>query len=105
MYLPVHRQETDVSGQSWGTQTYGPACLPAAASRWKARNHLTKKGKKRQKMSLIIHEQRIYAIKNTTAFSNYVHKYSIIYVKSHSIIAWDPYIFHAYSLLGKSFQY
>lgn len=44
--LPVHRQETDVSGQSWGKQTYGPACFPAAASRWKARNHLTKKGKK-----------------------------------------------------------
>lgn len=56
-------------------------------------------------MSLIILEQRIYAIKNTTALSKYVHKYSIIYVKSHSIIALDPYIFHAYSLLGKSFQY
>lgn len=55
-------------------------------------------------MSLIIHEQRIYAIKNSTV-SKYMRKYSIIYVKSHSIIAWGPYIFHADLLLGKSFQY
>lgn len=63
-----------------------------------------KRGKNAKRMSLIIHKQRIYAIKNTTAFSKYVRKYSVIHVKSHSTIAMGPLYFSCRFIVREKFS-